>query len=71
MTTIDNTNSNNEYWKQISSNPSAYFDEFSMNLVNDILATDNDCFDSFHTIIEEENDELSPSPSSSEVKNSK
>jgi hypothetical protein len=66
MTTIENTMSNNEYWNKISYNPSAYFDEFPLHLINEMLATDIDCLNSFDTIIKEENEELSPT-SSTEV----
>jgi hypothetical protein len=69
MISMANTISNNEYWNKVSYNPSAYFNEFSVNLVNDVLTTNSDCFDPFHTIIKEEKEEIL-SPSSFEVKNS-
>jgi len=60
---IANTMSNDKYWNKISHNSSAYFDEFSMNFVNNILATDDDCLDLFDTIIKEENEDISLSSS--------
>ncbi len=68
MTAIETKMSNNEYWNKISYSPSAYFDEFPLHVINEILATDIDCLNSFETIIKEENEELSPT-SSIEVKN--
>lgn len=60
MTTIIKTMTNNEYWNKISYSPSSYFDEIPLNLINDVLAADIDCFDPFDAILEDENEELSP-----------
>ncbi len=68
MTTVANTMSTNEFWKKISYNPSSYFDEFSLNLVNEVLAEDADHFEKITELINEETED--DSPISDEVRNS-
>jgi hypothetical protein len=59
--------STNEFWKKISYSPSSYFDEFPLNLVNEVLAEDVDRFDSIAQLIKKENEEQSLSPISCDV----
>jgi uncharacterized protein YcnI len=67
MTKIENTMSTNEFWKKISYNPSSYFDEFSLNLVNEVLAEETDRFETITQLIKQETEE--ESSTSFEVRN--